>query len=127
MESDEKLQQIAAEIAANHRQIIDDWCKAYLAQLYEENGTIKPGDFILNEQVPTYHKGRDMMVKKYWFEKKEKDAADNLTKQEIEYIISWGKLTDSEYGLDDGDEWELFQRLVKLKERLAIDEKSENG
>lgn len=76
MEMNEEIQQACCEIAANHRKIIDDWCKAYLAQLYEENGTIKPGDFILCEQVPTYHKESDMMVKKYWFEPKEKDVND---------------------------------------------------
>ena len=70
---DELLQKAVEEIAKNHRKIIDDWCKAYLAQLYEENGSIKPGDFILVEQVPTFHPGKDCMVKKYWFEPKEKE------------------------------------------------------
>ncbi len=55
-------------IAQNHRKIIDDWCKAYLAQLYEEGVQIKPGCFTLNEQVPTFHKAQDCMVKRYWFE-----------------------------------------------------------
>jgi len=39
-----------------------------MAQLYEEGVQIKPGCFTLNEQVPTYHKGKDCMVNKYWFE-----------------------------------------------------------
>lgn len=65
---DDRLNKAAADIAANHRQIIDDWCKAYLAQLYEEGHDIKPGAFTLNEQVPMFDKGNNCMVKKYWFE-----------------------------------------------------------
>ncbi len=65
---DELIQKAVADIAANHRKIIDDWCKAYLAQLCEEGHDIKPGCFTLNEQVPTYHKYQDCMVKRYWFE-----------------------------------------------------------
>lgn len=68
MIEDEKLQKVVQEIAENHRKIIDDWCKAYLAQLYQENGEIKPGDFILYEQQPTYHNHN--LVRKYWFERK---------------------------------------------------------
>ena len=63
------------DISKNHRKIIDDWCKAYLAQLYDENGEIKPGDFILVEQVATFDKSRDCMVKKYWFEKRVDDIS----------------------------------------------------
>jgi len=63
---DDSFEKAIAEIAFNHRKIIDDWCKAYLAQLYEEGHDIKPGDFTLNEQ-------RDMVLengklgKRYWF------------------------------------------------------------
>ena len=67
---DKLIDSITKDIADNHRQIIEDWCKAYLAQLYEEGVDIKPGNFILCEQVPTYHTGQDCMVKKYWFEPK---------------------------------------------------------
>jgi hypothetical protein len=67
---DEMLNKAVQEISQNHHKIIDDWCKAYLAQLYQEKGSIKPGDFILCEQVPTYHKGQDCMIKRYWFETK---------------------------------------------------------
>lgn len=42
--------------------------RADMAQLYEENGSIKPGDFILVEQRPSWHS--DGMVIKYWFEKR---------------------------------------------------------
>ncbi len=66
--NDNILEKVVQEISNNHHKIIDDWCKAYLAQLYEEGHDIKPGSFTLNEQVPTYHIGKDCMVKKYWFE-----------------------------------------------------------
>ena len=65
---DERLQKVVQESTHNHSKIIDDWCKAYLAQLYEEGVQLKPGCFTLNEQVPTYHIGENCMVKKYWFE-----------------------------------------------------------
>lgn len=69
MELDEKLAQASQEVAKNHRKIIDDWCKAYCAQLYEEHGSIKPGDFVLVEQVDlVLDNGK--MGKKYWFEPK---------------------------------------------------------
>lgn len=66
--SDEILNKVVQDIADNHNKIINDWCKAYMAQLYEEGVQIKPGNFTLNEQVPTFHKGKDCLVKKYWFE-----------------------------------------------------------
>lgn len=65
---DEILQKAIEEISNSHRKIINDWCKAYLAQLYEEGKDIKPGCFTLCEQVPTFHDRLDCMVKKYWFE-----------------------------------------------------------
>lgn len=67
-ESDDVLQKMIEDISKNHRKIIDDWCKAYMAELYESGIEIKPGCFTLCEQVPTYHKGKDCIVKKYWFE-----------------------------------------------------------
>ncbi len=64
----QSLENAVQDIATNHRKIIDDWCKAYLAQLYEEGVDIKPGCFTLCEQVPTFHEEQGCMVKKYWFE-----------------------------------------------------------
>ncbi len=69
------IEKVTTEIATHHRKIIDDWCKAYLAQLYQEEGSIKPGDFILYEQVPILLDGGNMLVKKYWFDKKENDKS----------------------------------------------------
>lgn len=65
MSSDEILNKVIAEISANHRKIIDDWCKAYLAQLYEEGHELKPGCFTLFEQELTLENGK--LGKKYWF------------------------------------------------------------
>jgi hypothetical protein len=65
---DEQMKKAIENIARNHRQILDDWCKAYLAQRYQEGMNIQPGSFTLCEQVPTYHKGQNCYVKRYWFE-----------------------------------------------------------
>jgi hypothetical protein len=67
---DHLLKRAVDEISQHHRKIIDDWCKAYMAQLYQENQSIKPGDFVLMEQVPTIHGSTNLLVKKYWFEKR---------------------------------------------------------
>ena len=68
LKSDELLKKAVEEIAKNHRQIIDDWCKAYLAQIYEEGHTdLKPGDFTLYEQELVVFEGK--YTRKYWFEK----------------------------------------------------------
>jgi hypothetical protein len=64
----EEFEKAIQDILSNHRKIIDDWCKAYMAQRFEEGKSIKPGSFTLCEQVETYHKGKDCMVKRYWFE-----------------------------------------------------------
>lgn len=63
---DKVFEEVVNNIATNHRKIIDDWCKSYLAQLHEEGVDIKPGCFTLCEQVPTMHNNN--FVKKYWFE-----------------------------------------------------------
>ncbi len=47
---DKKIEEATREIAKHHREILNEWCKAYLAQIYQETGSIKPGDFTLNEQ-----------------------------------------------------------------------------
>lgn len=65
---DLKMKEAIENISYNHRKIIDDWCKAYLAQLYEERVEIKPGSFTLNEQHLD-NVGGSVLGKKYWFEK----------------------------------------------------------
>lgn len=54
------------EISRNHRKIIEDWCKAYLAELYEAGVDIKPGCFTLHEQNLD-NVGGSVLGKKYWF------------------------------------------------------------
>ena len=68
MDFQKKLDDAVQNIQKNHAQILENWCKAYMAQLHEEGVEIKPGCFTLVEQVPTYHPGKDCMVKRYWFE-----------------------------------------------------------
>ena len=62
------IQKATQEICQNHRKIIDDWCKAYLAQMHEEGHDIKPGCFILCEQEFGEYNGK--WCKRYWFEPK---------------------------------------------------------
>jgi hypothetical protein len=62
------MDQVAAivhEISTKHHKIIDDWCKAYLAELYQTQGCIHPGNFILHEQQMKDGSRR------YWFTPKE--------------------------------------------------------
>lgn len=69
-DQNEILKSFVLDIRRNHHKIIDDWMKAYAAQLYEEKGSIKPGDFRLVEQIDlVLENGK--MGKKYWFELKE--------------------------------------------------------
>ncbi len=64
----EHLQKAVEEISNNHRKIIDDWCKAYLAQLYEEGHNLNPGSFTLCEQQDfVFENGK--LGKRYWFER----------------------------------------------------------
>lgn len=71
-EMDDLLNKAVQEISSNHRKIIDDWCKAYLAQLYEEGVELKPGCFVFVEQQGlVLDNGK--IVKKYWFEKRDVD------------------------------------------------------
>lgn len=71
MQQDDLLIKISEEIAAYHRKIIDDWCKAYLAEIYQDKGSINPGDFTLVEQENRdYNKE---YIRKYWFERKDRN------------------------------------------------------
>ncbi len=73
---DDRLQKAVQEIAESHRKIIDDWCKAYLAQLYEEGVAISPGSFTLNEQSEmVLENGK--LGKRYWFSKGIPDYRDH--------------------------------------------------
>lgn len=76
MNLDEQLQQAIQNIAANHRTIIDDWCKAYMAQLYQEGVDVKPGCFTLIEQDLGMYNGK--YCKRYWFERRKKEETEML-------------------------------------------------
>lgn len=67
IEIDESIKNTVREISEQHRKILDDWAKAYLAELYEEGVEIKPGCFTLVEQDASFKSG--IYQKKYWFEK----------------------------------------------------------
>lgn len=80
----EKIQEAADLIAREHRKIIDDWCKAYLAQMYEEGMEVKPGNFTLVEQQDlVLENGK--LGKKYWFQPKTEES-DNNEKMALKLI-----------------------------------------
>lgn len=62
--NDEYLMNIVKEISENHSTIINDWCKAYLSQLYKEGIEIKPGNFILHQRACS---DPDRCGYDYWF------------------------------------------------------------
>lgn len=66
----EKMNAAIQNIRSNHHQILDDWCKAYLAHIYVKGVDINPGCFVLNEQS-VFENGT--IVYKYWFSLKDKD------------------------------------------------------
>lgn len=65
---DDLLKKVVQEISENHRKIIEDWCKAYLAQMYQEGHDIKPGCFTLCLAGPNFDKDTNCIITKYWFE-----------------------------------------------------------
>lgn len=77
--NDTFIEKVVREISQNHRKIIDDWCKAYLAHLYEEGVEIKPNCFTLFHKQPSGIKeGQEgYMVHEYWFEPRDKQETAN--------------------------------------------------
>ncbi len=69
-ELQKKINESIIDIQKHHHKIIDDWCKAYLAQMYEEGHNLKPGDFVLNEMEC---KEYGVFGRKYWFTLKESE------------------------------------------------------
>lgn len=62
------IEKVVSDMSENHHKIIDDWCKAYLAQLYEEGVDIKPGCFsLMVDENVTLHEGT--LTRKYRFVK----------------------------------------------------------
>ena len=76
MTRDQLFEEALENIIKNHNQIIDDWCKAYLAELYQKGMDIKPGCFTLVEQEGlTLQNGK--LGKHYWFEPKDEKETSN--------------------------------------------------
>lgn len=57
------------KIQRDHEKIIEDWSNAYMAEIYEKNKSIRPGDFILNQQQMN---GKYVGFK-YWFTHKDRE------------------------------------------------------
>lgn len=68
--SEDLIQECVQKIQQEHHKIIDDWCKAYMAELYEADESIRPGDFILNQQQMN---GKYVGFK-YWFTHKDSEV-----------------------------------------------------
>jgi hypothetical protein len=59
------IEEAVCLIRTQHHKIMDDWGKAYLAQLHKEGVIIRPGCYTLYEQEVT----GERFSKKYWFER----------------------------------------------------------
>lgn len=107
---DEKFQEAIRNICANHHKIIDDWCKAYLAELYGLGIDIRPGCFTLN-QMQVNEEGKAGW--KYWFTIKGKTMEEhNFIETTIkEMFDSACKIIINEK-LDDA-EFELCQNTIQ--------------
>lgn len=84
------------EISSNHKKILDDWCKAYLAHLYKEGMEIKPNCFTLFHKQSSGITGD--MIHEYWFELREMQETpnDKLLKQVMERLHSLIVYVDDE-------------------------------
>lgn len=89
------IEKVVKEISENHHKIIDDWCKAYMAQLYQEGYEVKPGCFTLYEQEPTMQDG--IFAKRYWFKYGTPDYPEytnwvkcsDLMPEQEERVLAW--------------------------------------
>ncbi len=68
------IEKAVQEIKFNHDKIIDDWCKAYMAQRYKEGKSIDVGSFTLCQQNLSW--AQNEVGFKYWFE----DGKPDLSK-----------------------------------------------
>ena len=127
------LEKVCKQISENHHKIIDDWCKAYLAELYEEGHTIKPGNFALCEQEATLNSD-GFLGKKYWFRFKTKEdfnmtewtkVKDGLPENMLPVIV----IADGgEYRVDYFDPsegWQKGYRVVAWKSFKQYEEEEE--
>lgn len=66
MNLQDEMEKAVDNIRSNHNKIIDDWCKAYLAQRYKEGKSIDVGSFTLCQQNLSW--AQNEVGFKYWFE-----------------------------------------------------------
>ena len=78
VKKDVLLDQCVENIKKNHEKIIDDWCKAYLAELFQCGIDIKPGCFTLVQQQGLTLKNGELGYH-YWFEPKDEKETINET------------------------------------------------
>lgn len=102
------IQKAVREISRNHHKIIDDWCKAYLAQLYEEGVQIKPGCFELIEERGDLEE--DKFYAKYYLRRKSENNDEIQALKDILRILTDLKYENSDriYSL----EHEQFEMIL---------------
>ncbi len=66
MNFQDEIEKAVNDIRTNHNKIIDDWCKAYMAQRYKEGKSIDVGSFTLCQQNLSW--AQNEVGFKYWFE-----------------------------------------------------------
>lgn len=128
MNFEDKIQKAVNEISSNHLKIIDDWCKAYMAQRYKEGKSIEPGSFTLCEQVPTFHVGENCMVKKYWLEDGKPrypsydgwiEIEDRIPPESEEILMTYNNLVMSGW-FKEGKFYYITQDTCQIEEQEGI-------
>lgn len=92
MNFEDALQKAVHDITTNHNKIIDDWCKAYMAQRYIEGKSIDVGSFTLCQQNLSW--AQNEVGFKYWFEDGKPEFKDEI--YSLVELIEMAK--QSEYG-----------------------------
>jgi len=98
----------ARDISIRHHEIIDEWSKAWLSEIYRNGKEIKPSCFTLVQQQPTFENGK--MVTKYWAEPK-----DTIDKYEFDM------LSQCVVGRVGVEKWkQILADYENLKEELSL-------
>lgn len=105
MNFQDAIDKVTQEIQSNHYKIIDDWCKAYMAQRYIEGKSIDVGSFTLCQQNLSW--AQNEIGFKYWFEDRKVDLSIEPPCQVDEKINMEEKLKCFELA------WEDMVRLYK--------------